>query len=186
MINFDDRVPRIYRRRFKNLNSKSEYRKVSHKWKKYYRRAEKRSSKLQSNLFTTTWKSGAKLWIDEISKFTILHLFQHRGSGQLLFQKKKKNAVGKLSILEPCNKQANQDGRVVNFDRVVLVDGRVILVRIMRGIQLDGHHFIDFHYRIWSGRGIDEQASRYRSTRQDLDHYNEGSAFHPPLPPSLK
>lgn len=102
------------------------------------------------------------------------------------FSKKKKNAVGKLSILEPCNKQANQDGRVVNFDRVVLVDGRVILVRIMRGIQLDGHHFIDFHYRIWSGRGIDEQASRYRSTRQDLDHYNEGSAFHPPLPPSLK
>lgn len=114
------------------------------------------------------------------------YIFQHRGSGQLLFQKKKKNAVGKLSILEPCNKQANQDGRVVNFDRVVLVDGRVILVRIMRGIQLDGHHFIDFHYRIWSGRGIDEQASRYRSTRQDLDHYNEGSAFHPPLPPSLK
>lgn len=61
-------------------------------------------------------------------------------------------------------KQPNQDGRLVNdqFWQGPRWTG-VILVGIMRGIRLDDH-FIDFHYRIWSGRGIDEQPSRYRST----------------------
>lgn len=60
-------------------------------------------------------------------------------------------------------------------------------MRIMRGIQLDGHHFIDFHYRIWSGRGIDEQASRYRSTRgrshaKTSTNTTKGVHFIPPPP----
>lgn len=100
---------------------------------------------------------------------------------------KKKNAVGKLSILEPCNKQANQDGRVVtiNFDRV-LVESNSRAHYAWYPARWPSFHRLSLSYLEWKRHrwaGIEVSIDTRPISRQDLDQYNEGSAFHPPPPP---